>query len=136
MKEDYDFTAQHLHQYATVARCNRCMVKATHYTYAGGAVADRNDAREQYNIGVLRYKWPGVFPQHGTRGENEVRMAWGGRGTLLGGSKNVPRPAAPPGYLEAGGLAAAAPPATKKTSILSFFKAQPKVPATDLSKAR
>ncbi len=70
-------------QYKVVARSNRVIVKAQHYTNAGGAVADRNDAREQYNIAVLRHKWPGVFPQHGTRGPNEVRswnFEWEGWG--------------------------------------------------------
>ena len=120
LKEDYDLTAAHLLKYGKVLRSNRVIVKATHYTNAGGAVADRNDTREQYNIAVLRYKWPGVFPQHGTRGENEVRMAWGGRGTLLGGKSNVKRPDAPAGYLE--GEAPAPPPAAvKKGAITSFF---------------
>lgn len=102
------------------ARSNRAIVKATHYTNAGGAVADRDDTKEQFNIGVLRHKWPGVFPQHGTRGPNEVRMAWESRGTLLNGKKNVPRPAAPPGYATDG---AAEPPKSKPSGrpISSFF---------------
>mmetsp|Transcript_14197 Transcript_14197/g.26109 ORF Transcript_14197/g.26109 Transcript_14197/m.26109 type:complete len:151 (+) Transcript_14197:2-454(+) len=103
------------------------MVKAAHYTNAGGAVAVRNDDREQYNIAVLRHKWPGVFPQHGTRGVNEVRMTWPSRGTLLGGTKNIPRPAAPPGY-ESG---VTMPPATKKNSILNFFSKAKPTAATD-----
>ena len=61
LKEDYDFTAQHLHTYGQIARLNRVFVKAKHYTNAGGAVAVRNDEREQYNIKILRRKWPGVF---------------------------------------------------------------------------
>lgn len=65
---DYDLTASHLHTLGVAARSNRVMVKATHYTNAGGAVADRNNEREQYNIAVLRHKWPGVFPQHGKGG--------------------------------------------------------------------
>ena len=74
LKEDYDFTAQHLHTYGQIARLNRVFVKAKHYTNAGGAVAVRNDEREQYNIKILRRKWPGVFRAHPFRGPNEVRM--------------------------------------------------------------
>jgi hypothetical protein len=68
--QDYDFTASHLFTYGVVARSNRVIVKATHYTNAGGAVAHRSDDREQYNIAILRHKWPGVFPQHGTACSN------------------------------------------------------------------
>ena len=49
-------------------------LQGKHYTNAGGAVAVRNDEREQYNIKILRRKWPGVFRAHPFRGPNEVRM--------------------------------------------------------------
>ena len=68
-------TSQHLNKHGKVLRSNRLFVTAKHYTNEGGAVADRNDEREQYNIAVLKYKWPGVFKQHPTRGENEVTKA-------------------------------------------------------------
>jgi len=95
LKEDYDLTAQHLAKYGAVARSNRVVIRAAHYTNAGGAVADRTDSKEQYNIGVLRHKWPGAFPQHTTRGVNEVNMRWGSRSDILGGKKDVPRPECP-----------------------------------------
>jgi len=95
LKEDYDLTAQHLAKYGAVARSNRVVIRAAHYTNAGGAVADRTDSKEQYNIGVLRHKWPGVFPQHNTRGVNEVNMRWRSRSDILGGKKDVPRPECP-----------------------------------------
>jgi len=98
LKEDYDLTAQHLHLYGNVLRSNRVVIQAQHYTNAGGAVADRTAVKEQYNIAVMRHKWPGVFPQHTTRGENEVNMRWGSRSKLLGGKKDVPRPDAPEGW--------------------------------------
>ena len=98
LKEDYDLTAQHLHTYGKTVRSNRVVIRAAHYTNAGGAVADRTTVKEQYNIAVLRHKWPGVFPQHTTRGENEVNMRWSQRSRLLGGTKDVPRPMAPEGY--------------------------------------
>lgn len=76
LKEDYDFTAQHLHKYGHVCRSNRLFVKAQHYTNPGGAVAVRTASREQENIAILRRKWPEVFRRHGTRGPNEVLMRW------------------------------------------------------------
>jgi hypothetical protein len=140
LKEDYDLTAQHLFKYGKVLRSNRVCVMATHYTNGGGAVElrghfnkDEPNPREQYNIGVLRYKWPGVCPQHGTRGVNEVRFAWTMRGSVIGGTKNVKRPPAPDGYFDSGSgssseagsgggrSSSSAPPAVKKNTILNFF---------------
>jgi len=74
LKEDYDFTAQHLEKYGAVARVNRMFVKARHLDNPGGAVADRTAKLEQESIQLLRDKWPGVFTGH--RKENEVIMAW------------------------------------------------------------
>jgi len=102
LKEDYDLTAQHLHAYGKAIRSNRVVIRAAHYTNAGGAVADRTAVKEQYNIAVLRHKWPGAFPQHTTRGENEVNMRWAQRSTLVGGKKPITRPMAPDGYTHPG----------------------------------
>ena len=118
LKEDYDFTSQHLKKYGVVARSNRLIVIAKHYTNAGGAVEARNDEREQYNIAVLRHKWPGVFPQHATRGVNEVRMSWKTRDIGLGGKRAITRPPAPKGYVAS---KIGVPPVEKKKSIMSFF---------------
>ena len=99
-------------------RSNRLFVTAKHYTNEGGAVADRNDEREQYNIGVLKYKWPGVFKQHPTRGENEVKMDWTQRSLEYGGKKSASRGKKPAGYN-------AAPPKSAanrgQASMMSFF---------------
>lgn len=125
LKEDYDLTAQHLKKYGKVARSNRVFITAQHYTNSGGAVAVRNDEREQYNIAVLRHKWPGVFPQHNTRGPNEVRMAWKRRGLELGGKKAVQKPKAPPGYYDdkdEGSLFASAKKRKAKGTLFAFFK--------------
>ena len=84
LKEDYDLTAQHLAKYGAVSRSNRVLIRAAHYTNDGGAVADRTDEKEQYNIAVLRHKWPGVFPENKNRkdSKNEAigatkRNVWG-----------------------------------------------------------
>eukprot|EP00939_MAST-03C_sp_MAST-3C-sp1_P002639 g2639.t1 len=128
LKEDYDFTAQHLKMYGRVTRSNRVFISAKHYTNSGGAVAVRNDEKEQYNIAVLRHKWPGVFPQHATRGPNEVRMAWKSRGLGLGGRKAVHRPKAPEGYNPTAGCLTGSSSTKNNTrgTVLSFFRPKQK----------
>ena len=74
LKEDYDFTAQHIQKYGAVARVNRMFVRAQHLHNPGGAVADRTARLEQASIKLLREKWPGVFTNH--RKPNEVVMNW------------------------------------------------------------
>ena len=54
LKEDYDFTAQHLHTHGVICRVNRLFMTAEHYTNAGGAVAVRTKRRERKNINILR----------------------------------------------------------------------------------
>jgi len=86
LKEDYDFTCQHIHKHGRVARCNRLLILAEHYVNAGGAVAVRNKARESANIAHLRSKWPGVF-LGSPRGSSEVRLIWAKRDVTLGGDR-------------------------------------------------
>jgi hypothetical protein len=57
LKEDYDFTANHIATYGRVCRLNRLFVKAIHYSNEGGAVADRNAKKEDRMIAHLRKKW-------------------------------------------------------------------------------
>ena len=123
LKEDYDFTAQHLAKHGAVARSNRVWVTALHYKNEGGAVADRNDEKEQFNIALLKYKWPGAIAKHPTRGENEVFFAWSRRTVELGGSTKHKRPPPPPGVKEE----PLRPPKDQKT-LMSFF-GRPKPPA-------
>lgn len=86
LKEDYDFTCQHIYKHGRVARCNRLLILAQHYVNAGGAVAVRNTAREAANIKHLRTKWPGVF-LGSPRGPSEVRLIWAKRDCTLGGDR-------------------------------------------------
>lgn len=86
LKEDYDYTVQHLHTYGKVARVNRLIIYADHYDNHGGAVACRNKSREAKNIRLLRQKWPGVF-MNSPRGPSEVRMRWDKRDVTLGGTR-------------------------------------------------
>ena len=86
LKEDYDFTCQHIYEFGRVARCNRLLILAEHYVNAGGAVAIRNSKREAQNIKHLRAKWPGVFLVS-PRGPSEVRLIWAKRDVTIGGDR-------------------------------------------------
>ncbi len=75
LKEDYDFTCQHLAAYGAVVRCNGILASFQHRTNRGGAVADRSPTREQENIAYLKRKWPGhIFDN--PRRDNEVLLKW------------------------------------------------------------
>jgi len=67
LKEDYDFTAQHLRTHGLVCRLNRLEVEAEHYTNGGGAVAYRDPMTEKKNIDRIMRKWPGAFTLNKTK---------------------------------------------------------------------
>lgn len=71
LKEDYDFTAQHIRTYGAVARVDVVMAKFAHRTNKGGAVSYRTEAAEQEAITYLKAKWPGVIVDNPRR-PNEV----------------------------------------------------------------
>ena len=71
LKEDYAFTAQHLCVHGKVARLNRIMIRAEHYTNKGGAVQRRTAALEKKMIKILLKKWP-KFIMLNVRRKNEV----------------------------------------------------------------
>lgn len=86
LKEDYDFTAQHLAKYGCVLRCSKLCFEFKHYNNPGGAVDHRTSASlsengensiEQKNIARLHRKWPGCFRQG--RNRNEVLLTWSKR---------------------------------------------------------
>lgn len=60
LKEDYDFTAQHIRDKGTV-RVQTMVWSFQHYSNAGGAVEYRNDEEEKKSIKYLMNKWPGQF---------------------------------------------------------------------------
>jgi hypothetical protein len=59
-----------MHLTGVVIRFNRLFIEVKHYTNEGGAVDVRTGQSEQYNIRILRRKWPGVFQNQ--RRPNEV----------------------------------------------------------------
>lgn len=79
LKEDYDFTCQHILKHGAALRSNRMCLTAKHRVNAGGACSVRDSAEEQKNIATLRRKWPSVFRLHPTR-EDEVIMRWVNKG--------------------------------------------------------
>tara|TARA_R110002020_G_scaffold190290_1_gene389790 strand:+ start:9230 stop:9910 length:681 start_codon:yes stop_codon:yes gene_type:complete len=56
LKEDYDFTLQHIQQ-GKVLRYQKYLFSFRHYSNKGGAVDIRNNKEEQKNIMILKSKW-------------------------------------------------------------------------------
>jgi len=75
LKEDYDYTLQHLRAYGQVARLNRIMPTFRHRSNAGGAVAYRTPDLEVQAIAYLRAKW-GDCIRPNTRRPHEVLLRW------------------------------------------------------------
>jgi hypothetical protein len=73
LKEDYDFTLQHITTHGGAARCDYIAPDFAHYTNAGGAVAVRTPEVEQEAIVYLMGKWPGLLRLNPRR-PNEVLM--------------------------------------------------------------
>jgi hypothetical protein len=125
LKEDYDFSCAHLQRHKRIYRSNRIIVLAAHYTNPGGAVTERDDDRERYNIAVLQYKWPGVFRLNGKRKRKnaktklvtEVIMLWKSRSAALGGKKEMKSGPLPDGYVPT--LVSPASPAATSASSAS-----------------
>ena len=57
LKEDYDYTLQHLAKYGNVFRYQKYLFEFEHYTNKGGAVQYRSTKEEHKNIRILIGKW-------------------------------------------------------------------------------
>ena len=75
LKEDYDFTLQHLKSYGRVARCNNIFAYFSHRKNAGGAVGYRTAELEQEMIAHLKRKWNHHIRDNPKR-PNEVILKW------------------------------------------------------------
>lgn len=73
LKEDYDYTLAHLHDFGLVARVNGLLAHFLHRTNPGGAVAARTAELEQENIAYLRKKWGRVIADNPRR-PNEILL--------------------------------------------------------------
>jgi len=70
LKEDYDFTLQHI-QKAKVLRYQKYLFSFQHYSNKGGAVDIRNDKEELKNIMILKSKWGDKIKMNPKR-KNEI----------------------------------------------------------------
>lgn len=75
LKEDYDYTLQHLAAVGRVARLDQLLATFVHRTNRGGAVAYRTPDAEQQAIEYLQAKWPACIRPNPRR-PNEVLMRW------------------------------------------------------------
>jgi hypothetical protein len=57
LKEDYDYTLQHLSKYKNCFRYQKYLFEFEHYKNKGGAVDYRTEKEEQKNIIILKSKW-------------------------------------------------------------------------------
>lgn len=67
LKEDWDYTCQHLSRYGAVVRCDSVLPTFVHYTNAGGAQRYRNDQLETDITQRLLDRWPGLLRPHPRR---------------------------------------------------------------------
>lgn len=75
LKEDYDYTAQHLYRHGRVARVGSLLAGYRHGSNPGGAVAYRDPHKEQAAISLLKAKWPLAIKDNPRRA-NEVLFKW------------------------------------------------------------
>jgi hypothetical protein len=73
LKEDYDYTLQHIQTYGLALRCNEILARFKHYGNKGGAVDYRNDDLEQDMIALLKQKWGPVIRDNPRR-KNEILL--------------------------------------------------------------
>ena len=71
LKEDYDFTLQHVQEFGGVVRSDDIIAEYQHYTNKGGAVHQRNTRREREAISRLQGKWGNAVKENPRR-KNEV----------------------------------------------------------------
>ncbi|KAF8855585.1 hypothetical protein BDZ45DRAFT_501356 [Acephala macrosclerotiorum] len=72
LKEDYEFTVQHIKAYGGAVRLLQLMPKFKHYTKKGGCGTYRSAEAELRNIGILKSRHPGWWRKG--RNENEVQL--------------------------------------------------------------
>ena len=73
LKEDYDYTLQHIQAYGMALRCNEILAHFKHYGNKGGAVDYRSDDLEQDMIQLLKEKW-GSAIRDNPRRKNEILL--------------------------------------------------------------
>ena len=74
LKEDYDFTVQHLYRFGGVVRCEDVLLTYKHYSNPGGCNYHRTPELERRVIGILRSKWGSLIKPHPRRGSTEILL--------------------------------------------------------------
>ncbi len=73
LKEDYDYTLQHITKFGGALRCNDLLCGFKHRDNKGGAVAYRTAEKEQEAIAYLKNKWGKVIRDNPRR-PNEILL--------------------------------------------------------------
>lgn len=73
LKEDYDYTLQHITKYGGAIRCNFILADFAHFSNKGGVVDYRTEELEQETIAYLKKKWNGLIKDHPRR-KNEILL--------------------------------------------------------------
>lgn len=73
LKEDYDYTLQHIRKYGGCFRYGKYLNTFKHYSNKGGAVDYRTNELEQSTINYLKNKW-GECIKENTKRENEILL--------------------------------------------------------------
>jgi len=73
LKEDYDYTLQHIREFGNVLRYQSALATFEHYTNKGGAVDFRTSENEQQAIKYLHNKWGEAIKLNPKR-ENEILL--------------------------------------------------------------
>jgi hypothetical protein len=73
LKEDYDYTLQHIKCFGGALRCNFLLPEFKHYTNKGGAVTIRTAEVEQIIINRLKAKWGNAIIDNPKRA-NEILL--------------------------------------------------------------
>eukprot|EP00438_Fugacium_kawagutii_P027920 Skav223732 [mRNA] locus=scaffold424:50002:51367:- [translate_table: standard] len=75
IREDYDFTCQHISRFGGVVRCNRLHVLVRHYQ--DGGCSENRAEREKRSVSYLQKKWPGIFRRNTNKSlEDEIILKW------------------------------------------------------------
>lgn len=74
LKEDYDYTLQHIKAFGGCVRYGLFLNEFLHYKNKGGAVSYRNNANEQQTIAYLQSKWGKDIIQLNPKRENEILL--------------------------------------------------------------
>lgn len=74
LKEDYDYTLQHIQKHEKVCRLDYVLATFLHRTNKGGAVSDRTGKKELDMIDYLKKKWGTQVIRPSGRNEYEIRL--------------------------------------------------------------